>query len=64
MVNVFSFPQKSGPHAHQQPGSLYPSHKQATECNKPGYTLQTALSSFKEIRIMSNPGKVLRVASN
>jgi len=30
----------------------------------PLYTFQTALFSFKKIRIMSNPGKVLRVASN
>ncbi len=30
----------------------------------PVYMFQTALSSFKEIHIMSNPGKVLRVASN
>jgi hypothetical protein len=30
----------------------------------PVYTFHKALSFFKEIRIMSNPGKVLRVASN
>ena len=30
----------------------------------PVYTFQTALFLFKKIRIMSNPGKVLRVASN
>ena len=30
----------------------------------PVFTFPKALSSFKEIRDMSNPGKVLRVASN
>ncbi len=41
------------------------SHERADDSHAPPvYTFQTALSSFKEIRIMSNPGKVLRVESN